>query len=881
MKQLLREEPKSISKNGDKARGFLDFLNSYNFTVHEDGPNDQTVAVDPEMLGHIFENLLEDNKDKGAYYTPKPIVHYMCQESLIEYLVTYLTQGQTRSIEALELRPKVERFVKEHELEDVVDYDSTLAQALRDVKICDPAIGSGAFPMGLLQEIYIAVEALCNFGQGPREIWKQDADFDKWNGAKVKLDIIQNSIYGVDIEKGAVDIARLRFWLSLIVDEDSPKPLPNLDYKIVQGNSLVSSFENQSIIIDWNVKGGTEIEQKIKALAQKLFDTQKSFFNSKGDKEILKSKINKIKIDLLLAQLDVDKTKYSDNSKTTGDLFVGLPALNNLDIQMRLAAYDSAIAKLKSLAESDQTLEFFDWTLNFPEILNAKIQTSVGFDIIVANPPYLGTKEIGAVAQDLYHSVFGFKDDMYNYFFRLSLQKLKKNGTLCFITPNTYMTLSSKESLRLALLSKHLSSVMHVGYVFDAAFVDTVITLVRNTNTNENYKITYKSAEKKFSSPEIYVTDSETYLNTNNYAIFKPNVLNLKLHRTIQPTILRQKEKYWKYINSHSIPSTIQNEIGVMVKKPEEGYFLLGLLATGAQGLVTGNNSKYLACITDNSNDEDAIFEDFKNKLILQGGSLIIEKGKYEERSEYYEQAEKLKIVKKKPALFGKFYLYKTVTRERVKSFTDLTPDEQQYGCHEDVWIAYARGNEEGLKWSVPYKEAILWSKKSVKELREGKITNSRFQGSMFYGTSGFGWVDYFTNELKGFYIEPGPYSKNVVKFHAFGNIPDHYLIGILNSSFGTYYIKNFITNTHTLQVNDGKQFPIKLSHSFVSPICQTVSLITSKPNINEHRTELLQLNVLVFKLYELTYYEVKIVDPTFAMSEAEYNAYEPETVEA
>ncbi|MDR9410941.1 MAG: hypothetical protein RI573_19015 [Balneolaceae bacterium] len=184
------------------TRGFLDFLSAFNFTIHEDSPDEHTVAVDPEMLGHIFENLLEDNKDKGAYYTPKPIVHYMCQESLIEYLLTELTAEGTEDSEKEELRGHLEDLIKKQEAGELVGFTEPILKSLKEVKVCDPAIGSGAFPMGILQEIYQAVETLHHLSpDNVQAIW--ELPDDDWHPAEVKKQIIQNSIYGVDIEKGA------------------------------------------------------------------------------------------------------------------------------------------------------------------------------------------------------------------------------------------------------------------------------------------------------------------------------------------------------------------------------------------------------------------------------------------------------------------------------------------------------------------------------------------------------------------------------------------------------------------------------------------------------------------------------------------------------
>ena len=248
-----REDPDNLTFPPALFNGLFEFFYEYNFTIDENDPHENEVGIDPEMLGQIFENLLEDNKDKGAFYTPKPIVKYMCQESLIQYLLTAFEKEGIISVESekQELEEKLGSLVRNYEAADVIQFDRTLAEALYNVKICDPAIGSGAFPMGVLNEMVMLINVLHNASPDVVEtIW----EMEDWQPATVKKHIIQNSIYGVDIEKGAVDIARLRFWLSLIIDEEKPCNLPSLDYKIVVGNSLVSKFEDEVIDIDWEVK---------------------------------------------------------------------------------------------------------------------------------------------------------------------------------------------------------------------------------------------------------------------------------------------------------------------------------------------------------------------------------------------------------------------------------------------------------------------------------------------------------------------------------------------------------------------------------------------------------------------------------------------------
>ena len=262
-------------EEGITGTGVLDVFDRYNFTVNEAEPLEKDVAIDPEMLGKVFENLIEENRRKGlgAYYTPREIVHYMCQESLINYLDTalntaegFLIPSKPKQIELFNApepeqmtletavrhdivpRADIETFV--HLGEQISHYEAVdtkypikmpdnieqharlIDGKLADITICDPAVGSGAFPVGMMSEIVRARSALTPYFN----------DIYERTPYHFKHHAIQNCLYGVDIDAGAVEIAKLRLWLSLIVDEEDLKqirPLPNLDYKIVVGNSLL------------------------------------------------------------------------------------------------------------------------------------------------------------------------------------------------------------------------------------------------------------------------------------------------------------------------------------------------------------------------------------------------------------------------------------------------------------------------------------------------------------------------------------------------------------------------------------------------------------------------------------------------------------------
>lgn len=478
-------------KNKGNARGFLDFLDAFNFTIYEDSPDDHTVAVDPEMLGHIFENLLEDNKDKGAFYTPKEIVHYMCQESLTEYLCTTL-QIKDEVAE----REAVNHLLKNKIVDDILKPEiAELEKALDKLKICDPAIGSGAFPMGLLQEIF-SIKELIAYETGK-----------EWKPAESKLNIIQNSIYGVDIEKGAVDIARLRFWLSLVVDEEKPKALPNLDYKIVVGDSLISKFDGEIVEIDWERKSSVgkadEYVKNMQRLLVKVADKQKKYFNPNNqNKKKLQAEIRNLKIELLINQLSFNKELYLSKN-VTQDSFMPTSADIKLNTErgLKIAGFDKLIAKLKNLLQHpDEPFNHFDWKLDFPEVLNPYLvpdEKQRGFDIVIANPPYIDSETMVNTGLEELRKYLTNKMsfckgnwDIYIAFFDMGYHFLNRNGNLVYITPDKWISKPFGYELRKKLIRK-FNKIAEAGRnVFQTAKVDSIITFINN------YEVDYLTIDK-------------------------------------------------------------------------------------------------------------------------------------------------------------------------------------------------------------------------------------------------------------------------------------------------------------------------------------------------------------------------------------------------
>jgi len=480
------------------TRGFLDFLSAYNFTIHEDSPGDHTIAVDPEMLGHIFENLLEDNKDKGAYYTPKPIVHYMCQESLIEYLLTELTAEDTEDSEKEDLRGHLDDLIKKQEAGELVSFTEPILKSLREVKVCDPAIGSGAFPMGILQEIYQAVETLHHLSpDNVQAIWElPDED---WHPAEVKKQIIQNSIYGVDIEKGAVDIARLRFWLSLIVDEEEPTALPNLDYKIVVGDSLVSRLkidgEEQVVNLNWEMKGevGSTKEHldNLREALKAIEEIQHKYFDADtNEKELLKNEIERLKIEALIHQLHFDKEYYKSKTSNKGGLLPTATDIeHNQNRKLTLIGFDDLIKKLSRIKnDRSSSFQYFDWRLDFSDVISRTNDEDKGFDIVIANPPWVQSKIVEESYKDHLKKVFKTAKgqfDYFNIFIELGTKIKSDYGYLCYIVPDRFINNSDYEHFRKFVIEEtKLKKIVHLGDgVFEDVNMPCAIIELRNKDS--------------------------------------------------------------------------------------------------------------------------------------------------------------------------------------------------------------------------------------------------------------------------------------------------------------------------------------------------------------------------------------------------------------
>lgn len=497
----------NILITNETIQEILNTFDLYNFTVREDEPLDKEVAVDPEMLGKVFENLLEvsDRKSKGAFYTPREIVHYMCQESLINYLDTMVNRQSVelmpppvQQISLLKTQPvgqlaltreeywervprrDLERLIRQGERaiendaqvvkkgsetatyqfqvpQSVRTYAAEIDRALADIKICDPAIGSGAFPVGMMQEIVKVRGVLTTY-----------LPDEGRTAYAFKRHAIQSSIYGVDIDPGAVDIAKLRLWLSLVVDEDDYtriKPLPNLDYKIVCGNSLLTVEKNLL-----NYQAFSELEQQ--------------------------------------------KQDYFEETNAENK-----------------AALRASIQKL--IKTITRQAEAFDFEVYFSEVL----QQRGGFDIVIGNPPYVRQEQIKHLKELLkpHYKSFTGTADLYIFFYEKGLNLLREQGILTYISSNKWFRAAYGKKLR-QLISQNtrLQQIIDFGDapVFTAIAYPTIVITQKGQHVDQMLQALNWDVGQSISDFEA-VVQSQSFsmpqqsLNDEGWQFADATVLNL------------------------------------------------------------------------------------------------------------------------------------------------------------------------------------------------------------------------------------------------------------------------------------------------------------------------------------------------------------------
>ena len=519
------EIPNSIFSNKNK-NGILDIFDLYNFTVDENSDLEIDLAIDPEMLGKVFENLLEENvrEEQGAYYTPREIVFYMCKNSLINFLTNVFKDKLNKRL-IVNFISLASKFYLEQEFDDeenktfeiLKKYSKSIDQELKDINICDPAIGSGAFPVAMMNEVVRLRFLLAKINNTDQSL------------QSLKKHFIKNSIYGVDIEPSAVEIAKLRLWLSLVVDVKDYSvidTLPNLDYKIMQGDSLIDEYYG----ISFDKKKEDELfsdNQETQRIIETLFSKQQEYY------DLVESNQKKIK-----------RKEVENELKKIFEI-----ALNNQLSKKQFKKYqnqelDKNISNIKNdlinMSKTYVTRNFFFWKLYFAGVFLKKN----GFDIVIANPPYVFTRDVewpDSFKKFVWRKYLNFSEsqksgrvqsgkiNLYVLFMLQSLYLINNKGVSTFIIPNGFLRSIIYPDVRrnLALNSQFLEIVDLKPKAFKGVTVSPIIFLFDKTNPTNN-KRNFEIIEADFAKDK-YVSRSEMHrVNQMNYIKNVSNVFNIK-----------------------------------------------------------------------------------------------------------------------------------------------------------------------------------------------------------------------------------------------------------------------------------------------------------------------------------------------------------------
>lgn len=584
---------------------FDNLFERFNFTIAEDSPLDQEVAIDPEMLGKIFESIVLERehdpgvdlrKATGSYYTPRAIVTFMCRAALSEYLSDQSGVERERVSKLLDLPPAsqmtdAERGILQNLL--TTAESQALKALLLQLRACDPAVGSGAFLVGLLQAMSWTVQSLDWLLEGDSALEQRNYSYD------LKKQIIENCLYGVDIQDQAIQICRLRLWLSLVVDYELPTEepiaqairqvpaLPNLAYKVLQGDSLLERLFGKVVRLD------TTHDRETQDLVEDLQMEKATYFTLDNIEEKRRREIRILKLQTRLAERLVEARRrklvgYQRNligeetasdrrqreSWEEKDHELGLleeridGARNRLDTWLRHDDHRRlSIGNLRRQLLGDPEHPTFIWCVDFAEVYHEK----GGFDVMIANPPYVRQEKITHLKEalkEVFTDTYDGYADIYIYFYAQGFHQLRSNGVLVFISSNKFMRAGYGKNLR-RLLGQRITLRMVIDFgdlpIFEATTYPAVL-VARNKIPDEQH------AFKAFTVDELSLVDQLSEMINNGSWLQRQDELGKQGWTLIRPEVMNLMREL--------------KERGTPLEKYVDGKFY--------RGIVTGLNRAFV-----------------------------------------------------------------------------------------------------------------------------------------------------------------------------------------------------------------------------------------------------------------------------------------------
>ena len=829
------------AEKGRDADGILDIFDRYNFTMNEDEPMEREVAIDPEMLGKVFENLLDvkDRKSKGAFYTPREIVHYMCQETLINHLITKtgLPESDVRDFILYGDLMKDEDTTKDaregnkdllissniYDPKTGVNRLKELDDILANVKVADLAVGSGAFPLGMLNEIVKARETLSAYmAIGMNNFQKKSFYAYDRKPYDLKVNTIKNCIFACDIEPSAVDIAKLRLWLSIVIDDEiaddagngefdahtKPRPLPNLDCNIICGNSLIDEFEGNELItesvllnnISVNSQGSV-FQQSVDGLIAKLIELQDKLFFTKehADKEELKTQIQKIYDDIILEQIGGD-------------------------YKLKDAYYESL---------SEPSKPFILWQLYFPKVF----KENGGFDIVIGNPPYVGEKGNKEIFRPIAATEFGKrcyygKMDLFYFFFHKALDLGNSTAEISLITTNYFPTAFGGLLLRKDF--KERSQVRRLINFNELKIFESALgqhNMITMLTKDKSKPILAENCLCKVSK----YADSNLLKNVL-YAVGQNNEIFENF--SVPQENLYDGNEYYIRISGCGFNQNNSNDS--ILSKIAESKKLLKDIADIKQGIVSGAD-KY----TDAHEAKYGLgHPKGKGIFVLLKEQLMNLNFPAEEKKRYLKKIYKNSQISKYSIAYSDDLYVLYLTKE--VGLTDAPKMIEYLEQFKPILAAKREAVEGKMPWY-----SLNWAReKSIFEAKEKIVNSRRSKGNIF------------ALDTKQCY-EQSDIMITVIKKEYQKEYPPKYVLGLLNSKLYYFWLKNRGKLKGDMLELYGKPLEeIPIINASEDIKANIVECVTDLLEENGHNDVLLgKIDRLVYKACDLTDEEIKIVE--------------------
>lgn len=771
-------------------KSLFEVLETFNFTIDENTSFDEELSIDPEMLGRIFENLLAEinpetgesaRKSTGSYYTPRVIVDYMVDESLYLFLKekTNILEEKLRSLISYDLEDDNSSPLNDEEKDKI-------AQALGSIKILDPACGSGAFPIGALQKIVFILQQIDQHGQlwfkkqiqnTPIELRKViEREFQEKNFDYIrKLGIIRENIYGIDIQPIATEISRLRCFLTLVVDERIDdtlenrgiEPLPNLDFKFVTANTLVGL---PTTIGTTSQVGLFEDNEGI----NELKEVRDMFFNASGFER------DQLKLQFVQTQNKMFQTLISGGLR------------GHADMTSKLTTWDPF---------SHKTARWFDpeWMFGIKD----------GFDIVIANPPYIEFKKLGSENKKMYTSYRSAKGkyDIYVLFIEMAVNMLKSGGILTFINPTTFMQKDFGQEIRKIIKAEF--SISHILDFNDFQVFSNVTNYTGVFIFSKTKKPNYSFGYHKYKNSKHKI----------DYETFASSLKSLKSEDFKDYTSINSNELdnlRWMFKNS---------ELTMLIKKIfNSGTNLKDSSYSIFQGIASGKDEVFY------------VHEDDINKYSLERDLLKpLVKGK--------------DIKAYNISWSGTYVIYpydehsKVIPEEKLKS---VYPNVYKYFCdRRDELSKREYFNKSGKLWYE------LWNQRKLENFNKTRIVVPEISDN-----NNFALTDKYFGNTKTYHV--------LLKDDSENNIL--YVLGLLNSRLINFFYKNISTpyagGFYAYKTQFLDNIPIKpASNEKKAEVATLVNEILMNRQSEDKSSLYNKLDQVVFSLYDLSKNEIAVIE--------------------